>query len=156
MSRQLRYWLPAILLAILIFVFSTQYFSGEQTARVIFPILRWLVPSASRHTLNFAHFVIRKLAHITEFSMFSIAVFHGVRGNRTGWKLNWAIWTLLIAVAYAGLDEWHQSFVPMREPRIRDVMIDGAGALLAQFAVWMYAKMHRKSVSEDLERYVME
>jgi VanZ family protein len=145
MSRHLRHWLPAIFLAILISIFSTKYFSSEETARVSFPLLHWLFPSASRHALLFAHFVTRKLAHMTEFAVFSIAVFHGLRGNRTGWKLNWAIWTMLIAVAYAGLDEWHQSFVPMREPRIRDVIIDGAGALVAQFAVWMYAKKHRNS-----------
>jgi hypothetical protein len=34
--------------------------------------------------------------------------------------------TLLIAFSYAGLDEWHQSFVPLREPSVRDGMIDGA------------------------------
>lgn len=153
MSRHLRHWLPAIFLAILISIFSTKYFSSEETARVIFPILRWLFPSASHHMLHFSHFVIRKLAHITEFAVFSIAVFHGVRGNHTGWKLNWAIWTLLIAVTYAGLDEWHQSFVPMREPRIRDVMIDGFGSLLAQLMVWVYSKIHRNSTREtDLER----
>jgi len=131
--------LPAILLAILISVFSTRYFSAEQTGRVIFPLLHSLFPSAGRHALHFAHFLIRKLAHITEFAAFSVAVFHGVRGPRSGWKFRWAVWTLLIAVSYAGLDEWHQSFVPMREPRVRDVLIDGVGALLAQLAVWVYA-----------------
>jgi VanZ family protein len=49
--------------------------------------------------------------------------------------------TLLITVGYAGLDEWHQSFVPLREPSVRDVMIDGTGALLAQVLVWAYAKI---------------
>ncbi|HTP70382.1 MAG TPA: VanZ family protein [Dongiaceae bacterium] len=143
MSLRLKYWLPAIVIAVLISAFSTRYFSAEETARVIFPILHWLFPFANRHALHFAHFLIRKAAHITEFAAFSIAVFHGVRGPRSGWKLSWAIWTLAIAIAYAGLDEWHQSFVPMREPRLRDVFIDGIGALLAQTAVWVYAKIHR-------------
>jgi VanZ family protein len=49
-------------------------------------------------------------------------------------------------VSYAGLDEWHQSFVPVREARVRDVLIDSTGALLAQVLVWIYSKLHRNSV----------
>jgi|ERR1700719_2082901 len=146
MTRRLNYWYPAIGVAILISVFSTRYFSGEHTANIIIPILRWLFPSATLHTLRLLHFGIRKAAHITEFGIFSIAVFHGVRGERYGWRPEWALITLLIAVTYAGLDEWHQSFVPMREARFRDVLIDSTGALLAQVLVWGYAKLHRNSV----------
>jgi len=147
LSFRLKYWLPAVLIAIVISIFSTEYFSGENTARLIYPVLRWLFPSASRHTLHALHFLIRKMAHVTEFAAFSIAVFHGVRGKRTGWRVDWALWTLVIAMAYAGLDEWHQSFVPLREPRVRDVIIDGFGALLAQIAVWIYAILYRGSGS---------
>ena len=146
MTQRLTYWYPAIGVAILISVFSTYFFSGEHTAQIIIPILRWLLPSASPHSLRLLHFGIRKAAHITEFGLFSIAVFHGVRGERCGWRPEWAMITLLIAVSYAGLDEWHQSFVPLREARVRDILIDSTGALLAQVLVWGYAKLHRNSV----------
>ena len=146
MILRLKYWLPAIGIAIVISLFSTHYFSSEQTARVIFPILQWLFPSASHHTLRLTHLGIRKAAHITEFGIFSIAVFHGVRAERSGWRLEWAVITLLIAVSYAGLDEWHQSFVPLREARLRDVLIDSTGALLAQVFVWAFARVHRNAV----------
>jgi VanZ family protein len=142
MIQRLSYWFPAVCVAILISVFSTHYFSGEHTAQLIIPILRRFFPSASLHTLHLLHFGIRKAAHITEFGIFSIAVFHGVRGERHGWRPQWALITLLIAMSYAGLDEWHQSFVPMREARFRDVLIDSTGALLAQLLVWGYAKLH--------------
>ena len=142
---RLKYWLPAICIAVLISVFSTHYFSSEQTARIIFPILRWLFPSASHHLLHLLHHLIRKAAHIIEFAIFSTAVFHGVRAERYGWKLSWAVITLVVAVSYAGLDEWHQSFVPLREPSFRDALIDSFGALLAQVFVWAYAKLHRNS-----------
>jgi VanZ family protein len=145
LTSRLKYWIPAICVAVIISLFSTRYFSGQQTARVIIPILRWLFPFASRHLLYMMHTGIRKLAHVTEFAIFSIAVFHGVRGNREGWKLNWAAYTLLIVVTYAGLDEWHQSFVPLREARVRDVLIDATGGLLAQVFVWAYAKLHHNS-----------
>jgi VanZ family protein len=146
LQARLKYWLPAIGIAILISLFSTHYLSSEETARVIFPLLRWLFPSASDHVLHLIHFGIRKAAHVTEFAIFSIAVFHGVREERCGWRREWAIATLLIAVSYAGLDEWHQSFVPLREARFRDLLIDATGALLAQVFVWAYSKLHRNSI----------
>jgi VanZ family protein len=139
---KLKYWLPAIAVAIVISGFSTRYFSAAYTARVILPILRWLFPAAQPHTLHLMHVAIRKAAHVIEFAAFSIAVFYGVRADRSGWRLNWALLTLVIAVSYAGLDEWHQSFVPLREPRFRDVLIDSSGALIAQVFVWIYAKLH--------------
>ncbi len=107
---------------------------------MVIPILHRLFPSANPHTLHLLHVGIRKLAHVTEFGAFSIAVFHGVRAGRAGWQFHWAITTLLIATAYAGFDEWHQSFVPLREARVRDVAIDAFGAVLAQSFVWIYAR----------------
>lgn len=146
MANRFRYWIPAICVAALISIFSTHYFSSAETSRIIVPFLHWIFPAASPHTLSRMHTLIRKLAHITEFGVLSTAVFHGVRGERYGWRLQWALVTLIIAVSYAGLDEWHQSFVPMREARFRDVLIDSTGALLAQVLVWIYAKLHRNSV----------
>lgn len=145
MAQRLTYWIPAICVALLISSFSTHYFSGEQTSRFIIPILHWLLPWADARVLRLLHIAIRKSAHVTEFAVFSAAVFHGVRAERHGWRLEWAVLTLLIAVAYAGFDEWHQSFVPLREARVRDVLIDVTGALLAQVLVWVYAKLHTNS-----------
>lgn len=42
-----------------------------------------------------------------------------------------ALAALAIAVGYAALDEWHQTFVPGRHGRLADVAIDAAGALAA-------------------------
>jgi VanZ family protein len=142
MWRRLKYWIPAICVAVVISVFSTHYFSSQQTARVIIPFLHRLFPWAGFRTLGRMHTLIRKLAHAVEFGVFSISVFRGVRAERSGWKLQWALLTLVIAAGYAGLDEWHQTFVPLREARFRDVLIDSFGALLAQVFVWFYAKIH--------------
>jgi VanZ family protein len=143
---RLAYWIPAVLVAILISTFSTHYFSDRQTARVIIPILHWLFPSANAHLLHLLHVGVRKLAHVTEFGIFSTTVFHGLRGPREGWRWNWALATLLIAVAYAGFDEWHQSFVPLRHSSPRDVAVDACGAVLAQVFVWLYATHRMRSL----------
>lgn len=150
MLSGLKHWIPAICVAILISLFSTHYFSGEETARVIIPLLHWLFPAATPHMLRLMHVGIRKMAHVTEFGLFSITIFHGIRGGRYGWRFRWALATLVIAVTYAGLDEWHQSFVPVRQASARDVAIDALGALLAQVLVWAYAywrQLHRAAIS---------
>jgi VanZ family protein len=61
------------------------------------------------------HVGILKIAHVTDFGLFSITVFRGIRGGRFGWRFSWALAILAIAVSYAALDEWHQSFVALRE-----------------------------------------
>lgn len=137
--NRLKLWIPALFVAILISTFSTHYFSDEQTGRILLPALHWLFPWATQRTLHLMHVGIRKLAHITEFGVFSATVFRGVRGEQTGWRFNWAVITLLIAAGYAALDELHQSIVPLRHATPRDVAIDTFGALLAQVIVWWYA-----------------
>jgi VanZ family protein len=42
---------------------------------------------------------------------------------------------VLIAIAVAAIDEFHQSFVPSRTGTPLDVVIDGCGAILAQLMV---------------------
>jgi hypothetical protein len=115
--------------------FSTRNFAGEHTGRIIIPALRWLFPWASVRALYIIHFGIRKLAHAIEFGAFSTAVFRGVRDGHTGWRWSWALATLVVAAAFAVLDEWHQSFVPLRQSSPIDVAIDTFGALLAQLLV---------------------
>ena len=74
-------------------------------------------------------FYVRKAAHMTEYCLLSISIsfplyVYGVRG----------IWLVILAgfvcVGFAGLDEYHQSFVDARGPSVRDVGIDSCGALI--------------------------
>jgi VanZ family protein len=48
-------------------------------------------------------------------------------------------WALVLTVAYAVTDEWHQTFVPGRAGRPTDVAIDALGALAALLAVRWWA-----------------
>ncbi|MBX9690479.1 MAG: VanZ family protein [Candidatus Obscuribacterales bacterium] len=43
---------------------------------------------------------------------------------------------LLLTIAYALTDEWHQAFVPGRSSVITDVIIDSTGACLAALVCW--------------------
>lgn len=43
---------------------------------------------------------------------------------------------LVVVIAFAASDEWHQTFVQGRGGNIIDVLIDSAGALTAAFWLW--------------------
>lgn len=130
----LRWWWPALVWAALIFGFSTDSFSGEHTSRFILPLLQWLFPTAQPGTLEGAHFLIRKCAHVGEYFLLSLLLLRGIRGARRGWRLEWAIAAVAAAAGWAALDELHQSFVPSRGPSMADVLIDATGAFAGQLA----------------------
>ena len=78
--------------------------------------------------------LIKKGAHIAEYAILGwlIQRAHGARDARRTWWLPW-----LLAVAYAAIDEFHQSYTPGRNPRMTDVMIDSFGAAIGVgLAVW--------------------
>ena len=135
---RLKNWLAAIAWACLISSLSTDAFSSEHTSRFIIPVLHWMFPHASAETLGLMHAVIRKSAHVTEYFIFSFFLMHGVRGNDRGWTLRWAIWAVIIAAGYAGLDEFHQLFVPSRTASPWDALLDTAGASVAQVVLWLW------------------
>ena len=82
-------------------------------------------------------FYVRKAAHMTEYCLLAISIsfplyVYGVRG----------IWLMLLAgfvcVGFAGLDEYHQSFVGGRTPAVRDVCIDSCGAFIGIILVQLF------------------
>ena len=56
-------------------------------------------------------------------------------------KWHLALLSSLFCSAYGLSDEWHQSFVPGREPSIGDWLADSLGAVMA---VWMLSGVHYK------------
>jgi VanZ family protein len=135
---QAKNWLQAIAWACLISILSTDEFSSQHTSRFILPVLHWLFPRASADTLDLMHLIIRKMAHLTEYFIFSIFLFHGLRGKDRGWQLRWAIWAVVLAGGYAALDEFHQVFVPSRHASPWDALIDTTGAAAGQIALWLW------------------
>lgn len=135
--RWLKQWWPVLVWAIVISGFSTGAFTGENTSRVILPILHWLFPQASPDTLGFLHHVIRKCGHFTEYFVFSYLILRAIRGPRRETHLKWALAAILLVAGYAALDEFHQSFIPGRTPAVADVLLDTIGGASAQLFAWL-------------------
>ena len=132
-------FLPAIAMMYLIFSFSSQ--TGKESGNLSHEISYQIVSAADRildknlseeSKNTYADKIelpVRKLAHMTEYCLLAISIsfplyVYGVRG----------IWLMLLAgfvcVGFAGLDEYHQSFVEARGPSVRDVGIDSCGAMI--------------------------
>jgi VanZ family protein len=144
--KQTRIWLkrwgPVIVWAIVISGFSTSAFTSENTSRIIIPVLHWMLPRVSMETLLVMHHYIRKSAHFVEYFILGLLLLRGIRGERRGVKLAWALVAICIVFCYASLDEFHQSFVPGRTPAFHDVMIDTSGGTSAQVLAALVALWH--------------
>jgi VanZ family protein len=119
-------WLPVAAWALAIFVFSTSYFSAENTSRFIDPILRFLMPAASAATIALGHGLVRKTAHFVNYAILFWLLISGPLRERPYYAFG-------LCVIYALLDESHQMFVPNRGPSLYDVALDSTGALFSRF-----------------------
>lgn len=142
-------FLPAILMMYVIYSFSAQ--TGEVSGQLSYKIAYQIVETKNEllnenksydqlyTSAESIHYYVRKAGHMTEYFLLAVAVslplyVYRVRG----------IWLMLLAgilcVGFAGLDEYHQSFVAGRGPSLKDVGIDSIGAfagiLLVQAFCW--------------------
>ena len=80
--------------------------------------------------------VIRKMAHMTEYGILYILVMIPL------WKRVNGRWiALVISVLYAASDEIHQGFIPGRVASILDVCFDSLGAVVAFGITGLWAKI---------------
>ena len=112
----IKYWFPFLLWSVLIFSFSS-------------------TPTVKTSEVHWQDFVIKKTAHVIEYFVFSLLLFRALIQSKIKNKM--AILLTVIATFLYGIsDEFHQSFTPGREPKIRDVLIDTGGTLL--FFIFLY------------------
>ena len=122
-------FVPAILMMFLIYSFSAQ--PGEVSGDLSYKI-SYTIVETKNEVLNEGK-GYDELSYEADSISFPLYVY-GVRG----------IWLMILAgivcVGFAGLDEYHQSFVDARTPSLKDVGIDSTGAfigiLLVQAFCW--------------------
>jgi len=103
------YWLPIFLWSALIFWLSS-------------------IPGLESGLEGKTDFTLRKLAHLAEYGILAALwlralVVAGIPRRKA------FLFTILFGVAFAALDEIHQLYVPNREGKFYDVLIDSLGIL---------------------------
>lgn len=149
MPAWLRSWGPAFLWAGFIFMLSTDAFSSEHTGLVFEPILRWLDPALTPSQIGVIHHLIRKCAHFTEYFIFCLLLYRGVRGGGRGWRWTWGLTAFFCAAGYSVLDEIHQAFVASRAASPYDSLLDSVGALAAFGVLWLWFRGRQSARDAD-------
>ena len=134
-------WLPALCWAAVIFSLSTDAFSADHTGRILRPILFWLMPHLTEQGFETIHFFVRKTAHFTEYFIFCLLLYRGIRAGQQGWRWSRALTALLIAAGYSALDEIHQAFVASRTASPYDSLLDSVGAAFAVVALFLWFRL---------------
>lgn len=88
-------------------------------------------------------FIIRKLAHFTEYLILGFLTINMLNKNDISKKY---LLSILICIIYATSDEIHQIFVPGRACQIRDVLIDSIGSITGVYLYKLISK-RKKSIN---------
>jgi len=144
MSLFLKYWLPPILWASVVSIFSSDNFSSDKTSPLFLPFFQWFLPHATPEVIQSLHFLIRKLGHFTAFFVLAMLLYRALRGGRgPHWQLRVAAWTLGVVLLYSVADEVHQRFVPSRSGAWSDSLLDFFGGCCA--VALLYARHRTKA-----------
>jgi VanZ family protein len=124
----LRAWVPALLVMLVIFIFSSR-------------------PSDALPHIQGIDLLVKKGGHVIGYGMLALAYWTGF-GKQPGRQ--GAAW--LLALAYAVTDEFHQSFVPGRGPSALDVLVfDNLGAVGALVISTYYSRKGRRHEAAGLQ-----
>jgi VanZ family protein len=93
------------------------------------------IPSLASPLPAIYDLILRKLAHLTIYTVLTVLLFRAFRMHVDSPTSAWLL-AGIVAAVYAGSDEWHQTFVPGREGSLRDVGIDTLGIAAACFLAY--------------------
>ena len=130
-----QHWGPVGAWMAVIFIFSTDIFSGAHTSSLAGPLLSALFPAITAEQIDAIHLALRKLGHWGEYFILASLLMRALRNQflSQSRSARW-ICCVLLTTLYALSDEWHQSFVPSRTASLADVMIDSLGTICG--ALW--------------------
>lgn len=124
-NKKIAYFL-LILWMMVIFFFSNQ--GGVESSDTSGIFVDFLSKFLSIKNIEIATFIIRKLAHFTEYLILGLLVINVLRFYKKETKEKIII-AILLCIIYASIDEIHQAFIPGRSPKIQDVFIDTLGSI---------------------------
>jgi len=145
MKRRIKKWCLVVIWMTIIFIFSSQ--NSEESSKnneFIVYLLNLLGIDIDSILNGNADFIIRKIAHFTEYFILYFLLFNALIEDM--YFTSSTIVAILITFLYAASDEFHQSFVPGRGPSFRDVFIDTFGGLFCMIIIYFrrYISRHFK------------
>jgi hypothetical protein len=104
--------------------------------------------SSVRYEMPLSLYLERKGAHVFEFFVLSALACNALRAffPKDGFGFSVGL-SAAFALAYALLDEAHQSFVPFREGKLSDVGIDSIGIMSLVVMCVLWIRFRKKSGS---------
>jgi VanZ family protein len=140
---------PLILWVGVIMLLSSRQAAMSQTSIFVRPILEFLFPNAPEETLILYHSYVRKLAHFVEYAVlafWAVRAFTGSPGKIL--QRYWHVFSFLLVVLIAAIDETNQSFTASRTGSIYDVLLDTSGGLtmILIFLFYKFLFRNRRSL----------
>ena len=153
MKSLLKYWLPVLGWLVVTFIGSTNVLSVENTSRFIVPVLHWLKPGMTQETTWGIIVVMRHCAHVIEYAILALLMWRAFRwGTSMSMRMSTLCGIVLLACAlFAASDEFHQTFVKSRNPSVRDVLLDVAGASLGLLIAASFANRRPKDGQTSIQ-----
>ena len=137
------HWVPVFLSLIFVCFTSTSFMGGSHTQVLVDDVWRTFLGKWHWDITGVVNEALRKIGHFFGYGMIGLlfrkawhSSIHARLIAATGrWMSSaWMIGASALSVAstflVAGLDEWHQRYVPGRVSSLRDVLLDTGGALL--------------------------
>lgn len=102
--------------------------------------------SAYPYDPPFSYYLERKGAHVFEYAVLMLLTvwFAATLFSRETWR-GILLLSGVFALTYGVTDELHQFFVPYREGKMSDVLIDGVGILLAGLCIFLVLPTRKQS-----------
>ena len=110
------YWLPVTAWAGFIFYLSS-------------------IPSLESGLPGTWDWILRKGAHVSAYTALTVLIFRALHHGHLVKPKTAVLLAVVLALAYACSDEFHQRYVPGRHGRLRDVAVDTIGIATAGFVL---------------------
>jgi VanZ family protein len=156
-SRNLRYWIPALLWLAVIAVESLWLSSRVTSGWLWYMVFDVLHLQISPITFDRLHHLLRKGGHVAGYGLLCVLLFNSWYHSLSTppakrLRLGCAGLALGMTLVTAMLDEWHQSFDPARTGSIRDVGLDVTGGIIFLAIALFVFRLWRTATTEQLGR----
>lgn len=129
--KRLKYFIPSIILMLIIFSFSSQ--TGSESSGLSSHIVTWI--QTNLH-LSIPELIIRKGAHMSEYALLTLSFMYGFSKNELSINKVY-LYSIISCFLYACTDEMHQLFIGGRAGQFSDVLIDTLGGLIIITVIYL-------------------